>query len=705
MESKLFKFKEAVPVWAKDREEEMNLWLDFVFKTKKLSDCSVCVTGSSAYNIIINGEFVSFGPARCAHGYYRVDTLPVSKYLSQEENTIVIRVAGYNVNSFYLLDQPSFLCCEILSDGKVLAATGKSGFKVYEVLEHEEKVIRYSYQRTFSEVYNLGTENVEVKDLAITEPKNFIERNCRYEKYPRQSFETIVSKGTFNYGDHKNEYKQPRHVTLVGDKSSAGGTYKGYPISEVTTDVGLVARNVDFETNNVLNIPFEPLDIKANEYVIYKMKTLMSGIMEFEVDCKTDCEIVIIFAEILKNGLVDFRRSGTRDVAIFRCKKGKQTIRTFEPYALGYISVNCTKGTFELSKARMICFTDDEYSLKLKKEDKVLQNVVDAAINTFRQNTFTLFMDCPGRERAGWLCDSFFTARVEYLLTGKSEIEHNFIENFILPEKFRYLPDGMLPMCYPSDSYNGQFIPNWAMWFVIELNEYFARTGDTELKDKAKSRVYKLLDYFKKFENKSGLLEKLESWIFIEWSECNNHVQDVNYPTNMLYSYMLKKAGELYSEKELCSKAENIKNVINNEAKIGDFYCDNSLRDECGELKLSGTITETCQYYAFFTGIADKENNENLWNIMVNKFGPERDTETVYPEVFESNAFIGDYLRLEILFNNGYYDNVVNDIKSYFAKMADLTGTLWENNTTVASCCHGFSSHVLYWLAKINYFE
>ena len=26
--------------------------------------------------------------------------------------------------------------------------------------------------------------------------------------------------------------------------------------------------------------------------------------------------------------------------------------------------------------------------------------------------------------------------------------------------------------------------------------------------------------------------------------------------------------------------------------------------------------------------------------------------------------------------------------------MADLTGTLWENDNTSASCCHGFASHV-----------
>ena len=140
-------------------------------------------------------------------------------------------------------------------------------------------------------------------------------------------------------------------------------------------------------------------------------------------------------------------------------------------------------------------------------------------------------MDCPSRERAGWLCDSFFTARVAMDLCGHSTIEKNFLENFLLPDKFEFLPDGMLPMCYPADHNDGVFIPNWAMWFVIELQEYLVRSGDRELVDALKPKVFALLEYFKPFQNDDGLLENLSSWVFVEWSKANGFVQDVNYPS------------------------------------------------------------------------------------------------------------------------------------------------------------------------------
>ena len=66
--------------------------------------------------------------------------------------------------------------------------------------------------------------------------------------------------------------------------------------------------------------------------------------------------------------------------------------------------------------------------------------------------------------------------------------------------------------------------------------------------------------------------------------------------------------------------------------------------------------------------------------------------------IYASNAFIGNYLRLELLYCHGEHEKLLENIRGYFIKMAKLTGTLWENETPTASCNHGFASHVLYWM-------
>jgi alpha-L-rhamnosidase len=314
-------------------------------------------------------------------------------------------------------------------------------------------------------------------------------------------------------------------------------------------------------------------------------------------------------------------------------------------------------------------------------------------------------MDCPSRERAGWLCDSFFTSRVERLLTGKSTVEHSFLENFNMEESYDYLPEGMIPMCYPSDHPNENFIPNWAMWYGLEVKEYFERTGDREFIDSIKKKLYGILGYFRKFENKTGMLEKLEKWVFVEWSMCNKLVQDINYPTNMLYAMFKKVVGELYGDEALCREYLEMKETIRRESRMGLFFCDNAVYGEDGVARLSGERTEACQYYAFFTGIASEKEDKELWDTMIADFGPERRATGKWQEIHPSNLIVGDYMRCELLREAGLDEKLDSDVRGYFDEMAIKTGTLWEHNNDHASCNHGFASHALVWLDHLGYID
>lgn len=42
--------------------------------------------------------------------------------------------------------------------------------------------------------------------------------------------------------------------------------------------------------------------------------------------------------------------------------------------------------------------------------------------------------------------------------------------------------------------------------------------------------------------------------MFVEWSKANDFVQNVNFPTNMLYSSVLYSAGELFGDEDLKQK-------------------------------------------------------------------------------------------------------------------------------------------------------
>ncbi|HAX97239.1 MAG TPA: hypothetical protein DCY35_12095 [Prolixibacteraceae bacterium] len=59
----------------------------------------------------------------------------------------------------------------------------------------------------------------------------------------------------------------------------------------------------------------------------------------------------------------------------------------------------------------------------------------------------------------------------------------------------------------------------------------------------------------------------------------------------------------------------------------------------------------------------------------------------------EPNAFIGNYLRMEILHRWREYGKIIHEVKDYFYNIAKTTGTLWEHARIVDSLNHGFTSY------------
>ncbi|MBQ2880698.1 MAG: hypothetical protein IJE40_00370, partial [Clostridia bacterium] len=99
---------------------------------------------------------------------------------------------------------------------------------------------------------------------------------------------------------------------------------------------------------------------------------------------------------------------------------------------------------------------------------------------------------------------------------------------------------------------------------------------------------------------------------------------------------------------------------------------------------------------------ASPETHPKLWKTLTEDFGPYRVKEGKYPNIHPANAFIGNYLRLDILYRYGLHSQLLDEIKGYFLYMAEKTGTLWENISDTASCNHGFASYVAYWLINIR---
>ncbi len=704
-------FSSAQPVWLAGRETEMNVFAGFraVFDKPGQGSALLRVTASTLYRCYVNGEFAGHGPARGPHGHFRVDERDITPWLKPGKNIVAIEVAGYNANAYYVLDQPSFVQAEVRAGGAVIAATGDAQhpMEAFALSERVQKVQRYSFQRPFIEYYRLSPQTAlwrgapeagrTAAQAAVQPVVSLLPRRVPFPSLDIRPVNRHLASGALETMPPPKHAWRDRSLTEISPK------LKGYPREELETVVSDTLQQTATVSRTEVNAAVAPdasFALSANTFQLLDLGQNLSGFITLNVQCASKTRLYVLFDEMLTENDVNFLRLGCVSALSFELEPGEYRLEGFEPNTMRYLKLVCLGGECTVSHVGLRLYENpDTLRATFDCADDRIDRLFEAGRSTFAQNAVDIFMDCPHRERAGWLCDSFFTARSAFSLSGNAHVEQNFLENFLLPAQFAHLPKGMLPMCYPSDHNDGVFIPNWSMWFVLELDEYAARTGDTALVEALRPKVLDLLAYFKGFENSDGLLEKLESWVFVEWSKANEFVQDVNYPSNMLYAGMLSAAARLYSLPELEAKVEALRATIRKQAGAGAFFVDNALRKN-GQLEVTKNHSEVCQYFAFYFGLATPETHPELWRRLQQEFGPQRKETKAWHEVHPANSFIGNMLRMELLSRDGRSQQILDESIGYLEYMAERTGTLWENISDNASLNHGFASHIVHTLQR-----
>lgn len=703
-------FWSARPIWPEGLDKEMNLFVGFraVFHAPPGERVYLRTAGSTLYRIYLNGRFHAWGPARGPLGYFRQDFWDITAQLSNGTNFVCLEVAGYNINSYYILNQPSFLQAEVATDATVLASTGGSGepFRAQILSERIKKVQRYSFQRAFSEVYRMTSASADWREradspldsarCAVSETRMLIPRRVPYPAYWIRQPESIAAEGTFNWsGIAPKSLADDRSIPSAG---RIGPQMLGYAWTDLTTIPYLELQQTKTTTNRRIDAsyePEEPLRIGANQFKTLDFGTNLTGFFGASVEVHSPTKLYFTFDETLIDGDVDFKRLMCVNIVAYTLTPGSYSLETFEPYVMRFLKLMVLEGDCEVRKVYLREFTaPDVWTAHFCSDDANLNELFAAGRETYRPNAVDLFTDCPSRERAGWLSDSFFTAQAGRLLTGHTAVEKCYFENYMLPKDFPNMPPGMIPSCYPADHYDSSdFEPTLALWFPIQLEEYRLRSGDDELVHALRPRMLDLLGWFKPFQNEYGLLEDLKGWVFIEWSKANDYVKNVSYAANMLYAAAVAALGRIYDLPELVKQSESLKEVIRKQSYDGEFFVDNATR-QAGRLVPTRNRTETCQYYALYFRTATPEKYPKLWETLHTIFGPQRRTSGAYPEIAPSNALIGNVMRLELLSRAGLTQQLVDEASQYLLYMAHLTGTLWENTSDEASMDHAFQSHI-----------
>lgn len=681
-------FKKAVPVYAKNLQDNMNTHIMLSQSIPSLDGCSIKISAASFYKLYVNGTFLSFGPARTAKGYARVDCFDLTPFNKNSGNKIRIEVVGYACSSYYVPRQSSFVICEISKNNDVLLYTGKD-FTCFVLNEYIEQTRRFSGQRCFTEVRDLSRDKAQIPLTQVDAPV-WLDRSVPYPLYKEVQKSKALSGGSFSY-DPTND--------VSAWKFDGGNKEKWGFFSEDKLDYSpfTFVKSLN-QVKTFENTPF-PYKINEGEYIIIDLEKIEVGFIKLLMTANKKSDVIASFSEYLTDDTFSFGNIDCENVLEYILPKGRHKTESFDIYTLRYLAIFVKSGEIELESVGIKTYEFNSSDIALPDfNSEKLNTVYNAAVRTFAHNAVDLYTDCPSRERAGWLCDSYFTAKAEYFLTGKNDIEKAFLENYRLFENTGELPDGVLPMCYPSDvPETGKFIPQWNMWYVLEVEEYLLERSPYTDKELFRKSIFGILGFLEKYENEYGLLERLPEWNFVEWSKANEWVYDVNYPTNFLYSEVLDAVYRLYGDVSLKDKAEKVRETAKKLSFNGEVFTDNAVRDENGKLENTGNISETSQYYAVLFGKADTEKAEykKLREHILDGF-KEFEKKCDSEKYTSVNAFIGFYLRMMALLKMKEKALLISDIENFFYHMAKTTGTLWEYKDGIGSRDHGFASFAAY---------
>lgn len=677
------------------------------------------VTARHVYRLYINGQIIMHGPARTAHGYARVDEIDITECLTPGLNHIALEVMTYGdlycgySNDISLSDGPGFVIAEIQAGDRVLTATGQAAFpwKVCRIRARKTRTGRLSHCREASEIYRLEDDyylwrlgmGAFVEPALVEELPTLLPHKALLPTLEAHAFHDLMGYGTCHIQD-------TMHLSPLFFETNENYTPKGYYESLDEHPLMDCRKTVDTHegvrmTRDAEGWTLTPTNPEASTWILLDGGENFVGFPAIDCTCEHAGIVDVVHAEVLtpEGNLAYHHNIVTR----LYVPAGLSSFAAMEPGVGRYMKVYF-RGCGQVTVHNVAMLDDaypDEHRATFLCSDDQINHLYQAARRTLLDNTLDIFMDCPDRERGGWLCDSLWTSRAAALMLSDTRVEKEFLENFLLTPADQMF-HGFFPEAYPGQkpSYLQMTgITTWSFWLLCELCEFIQRTGDLSFRDTFAERVAAFVEGSRTFIGESGLLENLP-WLFIDWSLSNlgEYQTPISTPANALYAYMLIQLGQTFEQPAWVERGEHMRQILR-EALVGTdpsrlstmtTFPDHISRDADGTWHKGGHISETGMATALWANLFAPGEVPAMDRYFRDRMGP-APLYTSDPTIGKSQLFIGLCIRLDTLARRGHFPKLWEDLQAiYMPQLREGPGTLWEvTGIDASSRCHGFTSH------------
>lgn len=719
-------FNKAKLVFPKGLQEEANTLAcfrkDFVWD-KCGSKAELVIAAHVFYRVWLNGKFAGTGPAPAPFGYLRADRIQITNGLCAGNNKLAIEIMGYvPVENNYATYETSCLCAEVIEYvmednqkkyGKVMAATDAT-WECGTLIQKRTDVETLSFgRRVPMECYELDEAFTNWRIGKIISPMvcEEIQRECRLlergvelpdwktDARPICSMVTSLTRKPYD-GVVDSWWENEDYIKRSGGKDMKRPSVQCESLADIAFD-GIVQKNKCYELKDY-TLPV------GMEFAFENPETGFIGISFWS---KEPVRIDILFNDYLTDeGRVPAKADSVNRVIRLETKGGQYEFEAFECQFVKYVKLIITGGGSFMLKSLSLRSNhfEERQSGDFRCDNELLNRIYQGGKTTLLTNSLGFFLDSPGRERGGWAGDSYWTGRAAQVLLSDNSIERVMLENFLLSESTKMMEYSFPSCCCGGACSEEVMMFTWNLFVLLELTDFYKRTGDKAIKSDFESRVKGWVGSASAFENEVGLLQDIPGSLFLDWSSANkkDYTDPISAPVNALYAMVLNRLGEMYLEEDYTKKSNKIFEILRvryskvNNRKYEVFtmypYMSDSMEFQHGGLVDKDVYSEAAQYYYMWTGLLNKELSGDLAKKIVEELGPipEKYRGTAHLSIANCGVFFGYLIRFEVLSMLGEYERLRKEMESLCGYMLDQDpGTFWETMSGTDSRNHGFGAH------------
>jgi hypothetical protein len=336
--------------------------------------------------------------------------------------------------------------------------------------------------------------------------------------------------------------------------------------------------------------------------------------------------------------------------------------------------------------------------------DDSLNRIHRAAVHTMECSIDDVYMDCPGRERAAWLNDSYWTSIGFLDLTGDIAYDRRFIRQFIDSQDAMSDYEGNVAPIYPADCRRWRARPTGqgpitghSFYWLLQLERHLRLFGDAALKEKWRPAVERLIAGYQPYINAEGLLENKKWDAYFDWSDVQSG--PIFTPDNFLFSFTLARLGQCYNRADWQQLSARMAGAVDRLAWNPDreLYTDNIARTG-DQLSLGTGYSCLTNYVALWTAMGEPARAERIWRQLKNFHPATLDRQLISYEtsLVRGNLFALIY-RFDYAARRGELDTLLRDLSETYLPMFERgQTTLSEHLGYHGSLCHAYNGYVVH---------